>query len=60
MHAQWKAIAKRKEKITAEMITKAANENLKLIQPMIRALRSGDTDRLNMIKDLKPDWLSMN
>ncbi|CAH1057600.1 hypothetical protein [Paenibacillus pseudetheri] len=42
------------------MITKAANENLKLIQPMIRALRSGDTDRLNMIKDLKPDWLSMN
>ncbi|MEF7440619.1 ATP-binding protein [Paenibacillus lautus] len=60
MHAQWKAIAKKKEKITAEMIKKAASENLKLIQPMIRALRSGDKDRLSRIKDLKPEWLSIN
>jgi hypothetical protein len=60
MHAQWKAIAKRTEKITTEMITKAAKENLKLIQPMIRALRSGDKDKLNKIKDLKPEWLSIN
>ena len=42
------------------MIKKAASENLKLIQPMIRALRSGDKDRLSRIKDLKPEWLSIN
>ncbi|WP_256124229.1 ATP-binding protein [Paenibacillus chitinolyticus] len=60
MHAQWKAIAKKKEKVTVEMIKKAASENLKLIQPMIRALRSGDKEKLSKIKDLKPAWLSIN
>jgi hypothetical protein len=60
MHAQWKAISQKTERISVEMVKKAAKENLKLIQPMIRALRSGDVDKLNKIKDLKPQWLTIN
>ncbi|WP_219834241.1 ATP-binding protein [Paenibacillus sp. R14(2021)] len=60
MHSQWKAISTKKETISVEMVKKAASENLKLIQPMIRALRSGDREKLAKIKDLKPEWLSIN
>lgn len=42
------------------MIEKAAKENLKLIQPMIIALRTGDNTKLVKIKDLKPEWLTLN
>lgn len=60
MHSQWKAIATKTEKITVEMIKKAASENLKLVLPMLNALREKDMEKLKKIKDLKPEWLTIN
>jgi hypothetical protein len=60
MHTQWKAIACSEEEITETLITKAANENLKLIRPYINALKTGDPEKLKKYKDLKAEWLSLN
>jgi hypothetical protein len=60
MHTQWKAIACKEEEITEKLITKAAEENLKLIRPYIIALKTGDREKLKKYKDLKAEWLSLN
>lgn len=60
MHTQWKAIVSKVEQITEDLISKAAEENLKLIRPYIHALKTGNPDMLRKFQDLKPEWLSLN
>lgn len=49
---QVKAISSGKEEITSALIRKVAKENLQLIQPMIRALRSGDIKAISKYEDI--------
>lgn len=52
--AQVRAISSGKEQITPALIRKVAKENLQLIQPMIRALRSGDIKAISRYEDITP------
>lgn len=60
MHAQWNAIINGTEKVTKTGIREVAKNNLKLIQPMIKALRSGDNRVLYKYDDLHIEWNSLN
>ncbi|MBT2661441.1 hypothetical protein [Bacillus sp. ISL-45] len=60
MHTQWKAIASREDEISEQLITKAAEENLKLIRPYIHAIKTGNREKMKKYKDLKAEWLSLN
>lgn len=50
--AQAQAIATGKEKITPALIKKVAKENLKLVQPMIAALKTGDVRKIAKYQDI--------
>jgi hypothetical protein len=52
--AQMKAIADGTETITAQTIKEVAAEKLRLVKPMLDALRSGDRKKLLMYEDIKP------
>jgi len=52
--AQMKAIADGTERITVKTIKEVAAEKLKLVKPMLDALRSGDIKKLMMYEDIKP------
>jgi len=52
--AQMKAIADGTEVITPETIREVAAEKLRLVRPMLNALRSGDRKKLFMYEDIKP------
>lgn len=52
--AQVKAIADGTEKITAETIRAVATEKLRLVKPMLDALRSGDRKRILQFEDIRP------
>jgi hypothetical protein len=60
IQAQLQAIASRKEQLTPQIIKQAANKNLKLLKPMIDALRMGDKAKLKKYEDLKPEWVDVN
>lgn len=60
MQAQYLALSTGKEKLSVNIIKRAANKNLKLLHPMLEALRIGDVDKLKNIDDLKPDWVEVN
>ncbi|CEG25318.1 ATP-binding protein [Bacillus sp. B-jedd] len=60
MHTQWKAIGSKEEEISEKLITKAAEENLKLIRPYINAIKTGNREKMKKYKDLKAEWLSLN
>ncbi|GAM12275.1 ATP-binding protein [Mesobacillus selenatarsenatis] len=60
MHTQWKAIASKEDEISEQLITKAAEENLKLIRPYIHAIKTGNREKMKKYKDLKAEWLSLN
>ncbi|MEH7885629.1 ATP-binding protein [Bacillus sp. JJ1609] len=60
MHTQWKAIASKEDEISERLISKAAEENLKLIRPYINAIKTGNTEKMKKFKDLKAEWLSLN
>lgn len=49
---QVNAITSGKEEITPELIQKVAKEELKLVQPMIHALRTGDVRKLAKYEDI--------
>lgn len=52
--SQIHAIATRKEIITAEIIRKVAKQNLKLVRPMLLALKSGNIKEINKYGDISP------
>jgi hypothetical protein len=52
--AQMKAIADSAEIIRPETIREVAAEKLRLVRPMLNALRSGDRKKLLMYEDIKP------
>ncbi len=51
---QIRAMATGKEIITAELIKNIADQNLKLVKPMIDALRSGRIKDISQYEDIKP------
>lgn len=51
---QVRAISSGKEEITPELINKVAKENLQLIQPMIKAINSGDIKAVSRYEDITP------
>lgn len=50
--AQIRAIVTEKEEITVELIQQVANENLKLVKPMLEALKSGDARKIAKYEDI--------
>jgi len=52
--AQMKAIADGTEVITVKIIKEVAAEKLRLVKPMLNALRSGDIKKIMMYEDIKP------
>lgn len=52
--SQGRAIETGKETITPAMIRKVASDDLKLVQPMLRALRSGLTREIEKYEDIMP------
>lgn len=52
MMVQLRAISSGEEKITPELINKVANEELKMVQPMLKALKEGNVKRLVEYDDL--------
>ncbi|MFS0599479.1 ATP-binding protein [Peribacillus frigoritolerans] len=52
--SQMDAIFKGTEKLTGEMLRSSARNYLKLLKPMLDALRSGDKEKLRKYEDLKP------
>jgi hypothetical protein len=62
--AQVKAIATGKEEITEKVIRKVAAEKLRLVKPMLEALRSGDKRRISQFEDIRPidieDYIAAN
>jgi len=52
--AQMKAIAEGTETIDVKTIKEVAAEKLRLVKPMLDALRSGDIKKLMMYEDIKP------
>lgn len=62
--SQLKAIFDGSEIITAESIRESAKENLKLVQPMLAALRSGDMREIMKYEDIRPisldEYISSN
>lgn len=52
--AQIRAIAINKEEITPNLIRYIAKENLKLLRPMLEAIKSGNLSRLSQYEDINP------
>jgi hypothetical protein len=52
--AQIKAIADGVETIKPKLIRKVANERLKLVKPMLDALKSGDMKKIMRFEDIRP------
>lgn len=52
--AQSRAIASGKEEISVKLMESVAKENLKLVKPMLEALKSGDLKKIALYEDIKP------
>src|SRR5690606_31628170 len=52
--SQGRAIETEKETITPAMIRKVANDDLKLVQPMLKALKSGLPSEIEKYEDIMP------
>lgn len=52
--AQIKAIAEGTEKVTVKGIVEVASERLRLVKPMLDALRSGDVKKISKYEDIRP------
>jgi hypothetical protein len=46
------------ETLTAEVLRKASHESLRLLQPFLSALRSGNLDKINRFEDIQPVLLA--
>ena len=54
MLAQWRAIETGNKKITPLIIRRVAMDSLQLMQPMLKALRSGKIDEISKYSDITP------
>ncbi len=54
MLVQWLLIDSKDERILPELIRRVARENLRAVEPMLRALRNNDLGALSRIDDLRP------
>lgn len=52
--AQWELIAGDDGKITPDLIKRVVYDHLKLLKPMMEALKSGDIKRIEKYEDIKP------
>jgi hypothetical protein len=52
--SQYRAISNRKEAVTAELMNQVADEEFKLLKPMLDALASADPMRIAQFDDLRP------
>jgi len=52
--AQWRAMLDGSETITAALLDDVANKEMKLIQPMVQALRDGNLEALQAYDDIAP------
>lgn len=52
--AQWRAMFDGSETITAELLEDVANKEMKLIQPMVEALRTNNIEALEAYDDIAP------
>lgn len=52
MLVQWSLIGQEKEKITVGVIRRVAKESFRVLAPMMRALKSGDTEKLVKYGDI--------
>lgn len=52
--SQWSAIATGEEVITSETIRTVVRENLKLVKPMLDALKTGDPKEIACYEDIRP------
>lgn len=59
IQVQLLALSLGKEKISINIIKRAAETNLKILRPTLIALQTGDTEKLKKIEDLKPDWVDV-
>lgn len=60
MQAQYLTISLGKEQLTERIVKKAAETNLKLLKPMLIALRTGDPQKIKKFDDLKPEWIEVD
>lgn len=60
IQVQLLALSLGKERIDISILKRAADTNLKILQPSLKALESGDVAKLKKIEDLKPDWIDIN
>lgn len=64
MNTQWEVISsetdEQKIEITPKLIKNVALRCLKLLRPMLQALKNGDPKALEEYEDLKPEWLTLN
>jgi hypothetical protein len=58
--AQQYAIITGKEKLTKKVFTDVAEETFKIVQPIIKAILSGERTKIEKYGDLKPDWVTVN
>ncbi|ANC79218.1 AAA family ATPase [Fictibacillus phosphorivorans] len=53
MLSQVKAISNEEEKISGKIIKQVSKESLRLVQPMLQALRSGNPNEINRYEDIR-------
>lgn len=56
LQAQLFTLSLGKEQLTPKIIKQIANKSLKIFQPYLKALESGDIEQLKKFEDLKPQW----
>lgn len=57
---QQHAIAYGQEKLSASLLRKVAKQNLRLVEDVIEALRTGDKEKIKKFDDIKPGWVETN
>jgi len=67
MLAQWKVISDSimedqvgKERITVKVLQDVFDRDMRIIRPMILALKRGDKEALEQMEDLVPNWLELD
>ncbi|MFZ3590325.1 ATP-binding protein [Bacillus sp. DJP31] len=58
--AQWRVIGEDYERITVSIIKQVAKDSLRLVRPMLEALRNGRTEDLKLIPDVQPMFNEMD
>lgn len=49
-----------KERLAIKIVKQAAKRSLKILQPSLKALETGDPEKLKKFEDLKPNWMDID